>query len=1169
MLILLSKNTPFETILLKIRFLELGNSFVNLPNHLLNSPNRMKKFIGIFILILQSFVSFSQFATESKLATGKLYKLEVSETGVYKISHNFLTSNGVNLNGVNPNQVQILGHEGGMLPQANSAIRTDDLQAFITFVSGGADNSFDAGDFILFYAEGADKLTYFQSEKVLLKETNLYSTKNSVFLKIGNSNSSQILEQANITGSTFSANYFDGIAYVEPENFNLLTSGRDWYSDEYNFNTEESFNFQLEGIVPNSEIRAKIQVMTRSSAVSSFDFKLNESALGNLQADSRPDGVYVVQARANSQVFSLNSSSLNTDSGIKIDLTYNKGNSSSRGYLDFIAINAKRTLKLYGAQTSFRNIESLNHSISKFTVSNLKTSSVIWDISNPLQPKKQAFNLNGTIGEFQVETNSSLKEFVVFNPSEIIKSPQSISEIQNQNLHGLSTPNLLIVTHPLFRQQADELADLRRNHDKLTVEVVETQTVYNEFAAGKADVSAIRDFARMLYLKEPNKLKYLLLFGDASYNYKDGVSSFVPIYESRNSFNPVSTYSSDDYFGFFETNEGEWAESGATSTHTLEIGVGRLPAKTPTEAQTMVNKLTRYTTNLKSLGKWRKNIVLTADDGDFNTHQRHADILGKISEEGYPTYNVNRLFVDAYPQVILNGGKTSLVMREKIKKFAEDGSLIINFTGHGNERGWASENILNNNDIESWNNLDNLPLLVTATCEFGRYDDPSQVSGAELSLKSEIGGAIGLLTTTRPVFSSSNLTINKAFYESVFEPIDGEMPRIGDVIRITKNNSIQGVNNRNFSLLGDPSMRLAYPELETKITEMKFESGSSTNSISALDKVILSGEIQENSMISSSFNGELDVVVFEKPVSITTLGDDSENNQMTFQSIESEIFKGKASVVNGEFTFTLVVPKDIDYQLGEGKISLYAKDETQNKDAGGFYLFEIGGSSSNPTSDSEAPTAAVFLNDENFQNGQTVSRQPLVIATLSDASGFNFTGLGVGHDLTISIDEDEYLYEVNEFFEPVLDDFTKGNLQFQIPDALEPGKHTLKFTVFDTHNNGREIELDFVVTGELKIESLLAFPNPMQNQTTFSFTHNRAGDKLSVGLQIYDMTGKLVSTFQGNFFNSEAQMNILDWDGTGNSGSRLGNGLYIYKISVQAFTDGATISRTGKVIIDR
>ena len=1129
----------------------------------------MKKFIGIFTLILQSFASFSQFATESKLATGEIYQLEIPETGIYKISHNFLTSNGISLGGVNPNQVQVLGHAGGMLPQANAATRTDDLHAFPTFVAGGADNSFDAGDFILFYAEGADKLTYSQSEKLLLKETNLYATKNYVFLKIGSTNSPKIVEQANSTGSTFTANSFDDLAYVEPENFNLLTSGRDWYGDEYNFNTEESFDFQLAGILPNSEIRTKIQVMTRSNEASSFDFKLNGTNLGNLPADARADGVYVIQARENSQIFSLNSNGLNTDSGLKIDLSYNKANSNSKGYLDFIAVNAKLILKLYGAQTNFRNIESLNHSVSKFVVSNLKASSVIWDVSNPLQPKKQAFNLSGTVGEFQAETNLSLKDFVVFNPAEITKVPQSIKAIQNQNLHGLSTPNLLIVTHPLFRQQAEELANLRRNHDKLVVEVVETQTVYNEFSAGKVDVSAIRDFARMLYLKEPNKLKYLLLFGDASYNYKDGVSSFVPIYESRNSFNPVSTYSSDDYFGFFESNEGEWEETNIVNAHTLEIGVGRLPAITPTEAQIMVDKLTRYATNLESLGKWRKNIVLTADDGDSNTHQRHADILGKISEDSYPTYNVNRLFVDAYPQVIVNGAKKSLVMREKIKKFAEEGSLIINFTGHGNERGWASEDILNNNDIKSWRNLNNLPLLVTATCEFGRYDDPIQVSGAELSLKSKIGGAIGLLTTTRPVFSSSNLTINKAFYESVFEPIDGEMPRIGDVIRITKNNSIQGVNNRNFSLLGDPSMRLAYPELETKITEMKFENGNSTNSISALDKVMLTGEIRENSAISSSFNGELDVVVFEKPITITTLGDDSENNEMTFQSRESKVFKGKASVKNGKFSFTFIVPKDIDYQLGEGKVSLYAKDETQNKDAGGFHLFEIGGSSANPTSDFDAPNAEVFLNDESFQNGHTVSRQPLVIAKLSDASGFNFTGLGVGHDLTISIDEDDYLYEVNDFFEPVLDDFTKGNLQFQVPDELEPGKHTLKFTVFDTHNNGREIELDFVVTGELQIESLMAFPNPMQSQTTFSFTHNRAGDRLSVGLEIYDMTGKSVSNFQGEFLNSDAQMNILEWNGMGNSGNRLGNGLYIYKVFVQSLTDGATISKTGKVLIDR
>lgn len=1135
----------------------------------------MKHLILILFCLITTVVN-AQFADRSVLAEGTIYALEINETGVYKLTYNFLGNNGIDPASVNPLSVKLYAQGGGMLPQSNATNRVDDFQEIPLQIVGGTDGSFDPGDYLLFYAEGANAYHYDASSGMLKHELNIYDDVNYYYLKLDAvGDGLRIEEQGSVAGSATTVTTFDDFRFVEPELTNILESGRKWFGREYRFTLEEEFSLDMQGIVPNSDMTVEVAVFTQSTANSSFTVEMNNDVIGEVSSGATPISDYQPQGIESAASLVVNSTGKNTDAGLNLKLTYNPANSDSKAYLDYVLINAARKLKWYGTQTVFRSIESQINQVSDFQLSDMSTAQEIWDISDPLNYKKQVINLNGTVGSFQQATLGELKEFIVFDADDVF-IPSAIEAISNQDLHGLAVPNLVIISPTAFLSEAQRLAEFRRQSDGLTVEVVELSQIYQEFSSGRKDLTAMRDFVRMLYLKstdDAHTLRYVLLFGDASYDYKDRITNngnHIPVYESINSIAPVRTYSSDDYIGFLESNEGDWAESGSTvNSHTLEIGIGRLPINTLEEARLQVDKLIHYSST-STFGDWRKRLSFVADDGDFNTHQNDANRLANMIDDGFKSYDADRVFVDAFPQVSIGITKRSEVARAKVFEAGQEGVLILNFTGHGAESGWTSENVLDHDLVREWTNLDNMPLLVTATCQFGRYDDPTIESGAEVSMKSENGGAIALLTTTRPVFSFSNFLVNQAFYQSVFEEENGEAPRLGDVIRKTKNRSIQDVNNRNFALLGDPSMRLAYPKDELVVTEISRESGEVTNTLRALDRVTVKGEVRQDGSIDPNFNGLLEAIVFEKPASITTLGDEGINTKMTFQNLQSKLYEGSVTIESGKFEFSFVVPVDIDYQLGQGKVSLYAQHETDGRDASGYQDIQVGGSNDLAAVDITAPEISLYLDNEQFVSGNFVSRRPLVLADISDISGLNLTGIGLGHDLIVSIDEEEaFTYTANDAFTYDLGSSSTGKLQFQIPDQLAAGAHRLTLTVFDAYNNGISKEVEFRVTEKVELMEVLNFPNPFNNSTTFSFTHNREGDELAVSIEIYSTLGQLMAVVDENIVNSPAVINQITWDGIGDAGTKLSSGLYIYRITIRSKLDGEVGTAAGRLHINK
>ena len=1125
------------------------------PVHLIRHLKPFRLLVCAFAQLL----IFPAHAQNSVLANGDWYKIGIVQPGIHKLNAADLQRAGINISGIDPRHIRLFGNGGAMLPQANAAPRPDDLLENSIFVEGETDGRFDASDYVLFYAQSPHVIKYDSVAKSFSHQTNLYSDTAYYFLTISELPGKRVQKQPSPAGAAREIRTFDDYVFHEKELTNVLQSGREWYGEKFEAVTERTVSLDVPGIA-KLPARVGVSVMAQSPGSSNFSVKISGQPVGSVPLAAISPGTYDLKGTADTKNFTFTPGG----SPLAISVAHQRG--GGVGYLNWLGVQCVRELKLYGSQTAFRSLESFAPGNLRYIVRDAGGESRVWDISNILFPLNSEFGIQNSELSFEAE-GGRWREFVVFKPQAELLQPAVIQRVANQNLHGMDAPQLLIVTPPLFLPQAQRLADLRRTHDGLRVAIATTNQVYNEFASGKPDITAIRDFIRFLYRKS-NSLQYVTLFGDASYDYKNRLANtnFVPVYESYQSLHPIFSHSSDDYFGFMDENEGEWAESSA-GDHTQEIAIGRLPVKTPQEADNAVNKLIRYAQNPETLGDWRQRITFVADDGDGNTHQSDADQLANGVENTHKTYLPRKFFLDAFPQVSFANGQKSPALENAITEAVERGSLILNYTGHGSELGWAQEQILTVDLLSRWRNPHRMPLMVTATCEFGRYDDPESVSGAEVAFLKPDGGAIALLTTTRPVFSSSNFAVNTAFHNAVFKPVNGQMPRLGDVMKATKNNSLSGSVNRNFALLGDASMRLAYPELQATITKINGKDiDNQQDTLKALDLVMLEGEIRgATGNLSEDFEGTLQATVFDKPGRRTTLG--TESARMVFSDQNSIFFKGETSVRNGRFRVGFVVPKDIDYKIGTGKISLYAQrtnpKPTQNKqDAAGFREINVGGTNPAATADNQPPGIRLFMNDTTFVPGGETGPSPLLLARLTDDNGINISQTGIGHQIKAVLD-DSVEVVLNDYFTALTDTYQRGEVRYPLQN-LTSGRHRITLQAWDTHNNAADAALDFIVVAEgFRIWNLGNYPNPMDAATSFRFEHNRPGEDLAVEVKIYAGNGQLIHTLGKNMGASPPQVDGIRWE----TANKLPAGIYFYQIRVRCMS--ATATQTRKMMVVR
>lgn len=1118
--------------------------------------------------------------SNSVLASGDWYKFKVDKTGVYRINKSFLSSIGMNPDNLDPRTIKIFGNGGKALPFKNSDNNEFDLIENSIQLVGEEDGSFDNNDFILFYGVGTKG---FQGDDF---DTNInpYSDESYYYITTGGGLGNRIQQMLEPSGeATTIIDKYNNYQFFESDELNPAKVGRRWLSNRFDIESEQAFTLNFPNIVSGEFMNVKVKVASASETSTSMAISVNGTSLDPLIFIPIDDPVLLDSKQFVGEVPSGNEN-------VVFNLIYNNGgNPSSIGYLDYISAEALVLLKGDNKQMPFRwNQASTTSGIGEYQISNASQFSQVWDITDPNMIVSKT---NGGNSLFSFKTNlGELRHYVAVNPSnyyEPIKINQSY--LTNQNLKGtifndesgnFKDIDYLIVTPSSLIQAATKLADHRYQTDGINIKVITLNHIYEEFSSGKQDIAAIRNFVKYIYdnaSSDDKRIKYLCLFGDTSYDYKDRISNnnnMVPTYHTLFSNSTFSSFMSDDFYGNMDPEEGLML-----SSEKLDIAVGRILADDLLLANDMVDKIIKYDSK-ESYGNWRNDFVLVSDDVDefweFNSLQKNLDRLGDEVSARKPTINVKKLHSDSFQQIASAGGDRYPDVNNEFQNAVETGALIINYLGHGGEDGLASEFIFTKETAQNLKNNYKFSCIVTVTCEFTKFDNPQRITAGELSYWNKDGGAIALITTTRSISTITAVDFNDLLAPELFG-YEMDIPNTpAEAVRIAKN-SVASQNRRVVFFVGDPSMRLAFPRQKIElITLNDIPITESTEVLRALDKVKLSGEIRDNNgNVLEDYNGIIEVKLFDKNRNRSTLGNDGVTDEsgelliMDFTTLGGVLFNGKATVSNGVFEIDFIMPRDTQIPLGAGRISFYSqRDNSLNNQTGYNSTVRIGGLNEAAPEDNQGPLINLFMNDENFVSGGVTNDSPILIAKLSDENGIN-TASGIGHDMIAIIDGDESNpFVINDYYQADVDDYSNGTASFTLRD-LEEGLHTLTFKAWDVYNNSSTSEIQFVVAGndDLKITNVLNYPNPFVNYTEFWFNHNRPFEPLEVQIQVFTVTGKVIWTNNQIITTDGFLSRDIIWDGKDDFGESIAKGVYVYKLTVNSLLTNKRVEKYEKLVI--
>lgn len=1119
----------------------------------------------------------------SVLATGDWYRFYVEKSGVYKISKSFLEQLGLNMNNINPRSIKIYGNGGRMIPLSNAIDYPSDLAENAIQIIGEEDGSFDSSDYILFYAEGVDN---WSAENYT--HLNLYDTKSYYYVTAQGGFGKRMEVMPEISSTAMSITDYDFSAFYEKDLINIVRLGRRWFGDDFNFNNEQTFDFDI----PNINVTSPLQIQVVAAASS-----LNSSIL-NVKVNGVDSGsLNFIGIGANSDAgYDENSTLISApaQANVAVKLSFNNnGVPSAKGYLDFITLKGKANLTGYGKQYRFQyNAASNSVGFGNYQFSTASTISQVWDITDIYNVTK-VINENQTSFSFKAALGEVRKYIVVDAQDYFAPKRDSNTKVVNQNLKGTIFKNsqgqfqdidYLIITSKFLNTAAEKLAAFHRSNSGMNVKVVHLENIYTEFCSGKQDIGAIRNFVKYVYSNASSsakKVKYLNLFGAASFDFKNRIpnnTNVVPIFQALQSKSAgPSSFCSDDFFGLMDLNEG--ANSNGSG---LDIAVGRMIVSNAKEADQMVNKVLEYH-DLKSYGSWRNNLIFIGDDpsaekdGDKQLQYFQNKLADEIGTKK-SFLNINKILLDSYIQEVSGGGARYPKARTDIFDSFEKGALVFNYLGHGGEDGLADERIWEKEDGENLKNQYKYPLFITITCDFSRFDNPYKQTGGEITYLNPQGGAISMITTVRAIGQGDAQVFNPVLAKYLFAYDGSPYVSIAEALRLAKNQ----MNSNVVVYIGDPALFLAIAKpkvILTKVNDMPIT--GVFDDFKSLGVMKVAGQVvDENDNPLTNYNGALAVTIFDKNILKNTLRNDFTDAYisdspfvtaptMPFVSLGETIFRGNANVTNGNFEFNFVVPRDIRVPLGPGRMSFYAKKTNEFLDQTGINTaIKVGGINENAVADTTPPTVKLYMNDESFVSGGITNESPILLAILEDENGMN-TASGIGHDMIAILDGDESNpFLVTDYYETDLDNYKKGRLKFPFRN-LEKGLHTLTFKAWDVYNNPISAEIQFVVVGDetLTLTNVLNYPNPFVSYTQFWFTHNRPFEPLEVQVQVMTVTGKVVWT-KNQLVNTDGFLSReITWDGRDDFGDKIGKGVYVYKLTVKSTLTNKKTEKFEKLVI--
>ncbi len=1080
--------------------------------------------VGRKISIILSFF----FVTASSLAQDQFFKIKVGKEGIYQITD--IQAKQIGAGSIS--EISIFGYPG-MLPQ-----KLDSTHLYLQEIAAKEENGK-----LFFYINTPYSSGYDENGSAFFTANQF--TDSISFLISKKQNPKRIKSEKAISSAQPSSIAYQWFWLKEEEN-NILSSGRTWYSRALSPGLTRGYNFPLQSNI-NAPWKITGIVMASSLSPATISLATESQLLSDLPIDPILNTTYGIKGRE----VSINQDFLPSGNRIeRLRISFQSTDPSASGYFNYIGI---------GVPYSSQNLPAgiFEYPILKTTSTTIQTGLKAWELSDFFNPIEFDFSSGNTV---------SIKKMIVFDASKAMEI-KKIESITTQLRSINSWPELLIIAPSIFKNSAEKLR-MHKLAMGVFAEVALVPEIFDAFGYGNPDLNAIRNFIAWHYQKG-GKLKNVLILGKGTFDYKGklgGRPNLVPIYTSRNSLNPLSTFSSDDYYGLLDWGSGTWEES-REGDEIMKIGVGRLPVINGAEASIVVNKIIDYELNQKP-GDWKKTIALVADDGDNNIHLRDTEVHATSLSNQNQTFKLEKIYLDRFAQEKTGTRQTAIEAKKALEEQLQKGALFLNYVGHGNETTLTAEEIFTVSDIQNWSKQEKLALWVTATCEFGRHDSPFFRSAAEELLIADKKGAIGLLSTGRPVFSSVNFTLNEAFIETVLKEAQGNYQDLGTIFKNTKNGSLNGALNRNFSLLGDPSMRLAIPEYNINFTAIKdADSKVGIDTLKGYQRIEFEAEVvdKQNQARVQNFTGSYSIVLSDKPKLIKTLGDESSPTEFKEESIL--LFKGTGAINEGLLKGELILPKNTNPDFGNGNLRIIGKREIDSSEAYGNFIPIIGGKIAASPSDKVGPEikAKFGFGDENkFVFPSTVI--PLV-AEFKDESGINISNIDPLELMRIQINEQEEL-DIHTIYLARNNSFKEGSVNLELK-GLKEGKNVVRIKVWDTLGNGSELVQEITVEGSetLKILNHKTFPNPTSIESKFSIEHNRPGENILIDLSVYQTDGKILFSNSQRLVKAEAIINNLSWVFYQNQTKYPAKGTYIYKLTLQSEQDNSFDSVSGKIVI--
>lgn len=1117
------------------------------------------------------------FTFQSVLSNGEWHKISIKKNGIYKLDKSYFEKNlKLQVGNLDPRNIHIYGNGGTPLPESTDKEFIDDLMENAIYFKGEEDGKFDDQDFILFYANGPDAFSFDPLQQNYSYIKNPFSTESFYFIKIDNVPGKRITTIPSASQADYTTNLSFDFKHYQQDLVNLLDidpnnqgSGKNWYGNELSNNRE--LNFGSEFIFDNIDI-------SRNGKFA-FAFAGRAPVIQTISAivENKQTDVKIPAAVFNSSIpYPYANHVSKTDEFkpvsdlVQARLYYQPiNNTISEGWIDFFQVSVWKNLVWNNKVLYIMDPAASNYNITEYRISNTTGNQMAWEITNPTNIKRIETQSINNLLSFRVQTLQSYRQFLLVDDRNNYEAPQYIGSVGNQNLHGMKDEDMIIIYPESFKSEAERLQNHRSRWSNIKVTAVELKQVYNEFSSGSQDPTAVRNMMRMLYQRNSN-FKYLLLFGDGTYDLRyidkrHEDQNIMITYETDESLDPIDAFPADDYYGLLDPSEGKDLKG------MLDINIGRLCAKTPEEAKVIVDKIIRYDSDPKTLEDWKLNIVFSADDEDGNVHFSQAERIAESVKSRTPLFNQEKIYLDAFEQVTTPGGERYPEVNKAYANAFFQGSLVINYLGHGGYTGLAQERVLQNTDIRLLENYYKLPLVIVATCTFNGFDDPKVITGGEEGILNSRGGFLALFSTVRAVYSSDNFDLTNSVYKYLFEFENGYPLTMGEIMRRAKNDNassgnMANLNTRKFFLFGDPSQKLAIPILKNAVLTINDKPLIAVpDTFRALETVNVKGQvINQAGVKQSDFSGKLYATVFDKEIELRTKGNDPGSNPTEYSLQRNIIYKGSVEVKQGDWEFTFIIPKDINYEFGKGKMSLYSTDE-QLRDAAGFENgFIVGGVSNDSIQDDNPPLVKVFMNNDQFVSGGICDPNPILYSQISDDFGINISGNSIGHDLTAVIDQNtQSPIILNQVYKSKLNNPKEGELYYPLKN-LSPGKHTLTVTAWDISNNSGQGSTEFYVIdpSEFAIDHILNYPNPFSSNTEFQFESNLGNVEMNITIHIQSISGKVVKTIEKTIQSTGYRITGIQWDGKDDFGSELANGVYLYRLSLRAKLGNELLQKT-------